>query len=204
MSPADRVEASDVELLKRAMAGDRDAFAAIYDRYHGVVYRFARMMSGSTAVAEDVTHEVFVLLMKDLGRYRAPLAALSTFLYGMARNVIRSRLRRERRYVDFGVVGTGVPEPSIESDPVAGMTQAAHLASLRRAITELPPRFREAVILCDLHGLPYAEAAAILRVPVGTVRSRLHRARSVLTERLRELEQNAARSLARDAARCLA
>jgi RNA polymerase sigma-70 factor (ECF subfamily) len=72
------VDASDGELVRRAADGERAAFAAIYARYHSVVYRFARMMSGAASIAEDVTQDVFITLMRDLPRYQPQRSGLAT------------------------------------------------------------------------------------------------------------------------------
>lgn len=191
-----------MELVRLALAGEREAFAGIYRRYHRVVFRFARVMSGSIEVAEDVTQEVFVLLMRDLGRYESRRAGLSSYLYGMARNVTRGRLRRERRFANLHAVEAMAADSS--ADPAAAYSEAQNVARLRLAIAALPSRFREVIILCDLHGLSYAEAAAALGMPVGTVRSRLHRARRRVAQRLRPPGAGAEPAPANPATRCLA
>ena len=178
-------EASDGELVRRAADGERDAFAAIYARYHSVVYRFARMMSGVASIAEDVTQDVFITLMRDLSRYEPQRSALGTYLYGVARNLTRNRLRREGRFV---MLDPAAAEPAAPDDPCAALAHARDLARLRRAIALLPSRYREAVILADIHGLSYAEAAIVVGAPVGTVRSRLNRGRALIAARLREQE----------------
>ena len=182
---------SDVELVQRAAAGDRAAFAAIYERHRTVVYRFARLMSGSDATAEDVTQEVFVTLIRTMATYEPQRAGLLTYLYGVARNVTRNRLRRDRRFValDAASLGTLPPGTAIAAsaraaDPHDAASRAQERALLRRAVLSLPSRYREVIILADVHGLAYAESARILQVPVGTVRSRLSRGRQMLAARL--------------------
>jgi RNA polymerase sigma-70 factor (ECF subfamily) len=172
---------SDVELVQRAAAGDRAAFAAIYERHRTVVYRFARLMSGSDATAEDVTQEVFVTLMHTIPTYEPQRAGLLTYLYGVARNVTRNRLRRDRRFV---ALETAASASAPTDDPHDAASRAQERELLRRAILSLPSRYREAIILSDVHGLTYAETARVLHVPVGTVRSRLSRGRQMLAARL--------------------
>ena len=172
---------SDVELVQRAAAGDRAAFAALYERHRTVVYRFARLMSGSDATAEDVTQEVFVTLIHTMVTYEPQRAGLLTYLYGVARNVTRNRLRRDRRFVALDTAATAL---SPADDPHDAASHAQERTLLRRAILSLPSRYREVIILSDVHGLAYAEAARILHVPVGTVRSRLSRGRQMLAARL--------------------
>ena len=176
----------DADLVRQAIAGERDAFAEIYRRYHTVVYRFARMMSGSQTIAEDVTQETFMTLLRDLQRYEPNRSGLPTYLYGVARNITRSRLRRERRFVRLEL--TEDIEPISARDPSTVFEQSQNRLRLRRIIAELPSRYREVIILCSLHGLPYAEVAVILGTPVGTVRSRLSRGRQTIADRVRELE----------------
>ena len=207
-------EPADADLVDRALGGERDAFEAIYRRYQAIVYRFARSMTGSVAMAEDVTQEVFVALMRDLARYEPQRAGLSTYLYGVARNVTRARLRRERRFVNLDDVASEGSEPASPDDPAAALVRSQDLICLRKAIVGLPSRYREVVILCDLHGLSYAEAASAIDTPVGTVRSRLHRGRNLLVERFRPArrsvseggcaEPESSRTTAGRVARCLA
>jgi RNA polymerase sigma-70 factor (ECF subfamily) len=197
MSGMPAADASDGDLVRRAAGGEREAFAAIYARYHSRVYRFARMMSGATSVAEDVTQDVFIALMRDLPRYR-PQRALGTYLYGIARNLVRNRLRREGRFV---ALDTAAPEPAAPDDPCAVLARSRDVARLRRAIADLPSRYREAIILADIHGLSYAETAVVVGAPVGTVRSRLNRGRSLIATRLREQER--AGQAGRTAVRCV-
>jgi RNA polymerase sigma-70 factor, ECF subfamily len=188
---------SDVELVQRAAAGDRAAFAAIYERHRMVVYRFARLMSGSDATAEDVTQDVFVTLIHTMATYEPQRAGLSTYLYGIARNVTRNRLRRDRRFVALDTFSLDTPlddrapldrvdggASPAANDPHDAASRAQQRTLLRRAVLSLPSRYREVLILSDVQGLAYAESARILRVPVGTVRSRLSRGRQMLAARL--------------------
>lgn len=182
--PSDAAEPADVDLLRRAAAGDRDSFGIVFQRYQHVVYRFARAMTGSDEVAEDVTQEVFVVLIRQLGRYQPERAALGTYLYGVARNVSRDRLRRDRRFLSLPATGVSTHGQTRRDDPFELMANAEIGAQIRRALAQLPLKYREVVILCDLHELAYAESAAILRTSTSTVRARLHRARQLLKERL--------------------
>jgi RNA polymerase sigma-70 factor, ECF subfamily len=172
---------ADGDLAQRAIAGDRDAFLSIYQRHHEGIFRFARAMTGSTASAEDVAQEVFLLFLRELQRFDPARGSLATYLFAIARNVSRHRLRRERRFVSLDR-----PEDRASSgaDPVALMVASETVARVRLFIRALPSRYREVLILCDLQGLTYEETARVLNAPVGTVRSRLHRARMRLAERL--------------------
>ena len=181
---------SDDGLVARARAGDRDAFAAIYHRYHVGIYQFARSMTGSTTLAEDVTQEVFLQVIRALDRYDSSRGSLSTYLYGIARNVSRHRLRRERRFIGFDLSPGG--EPKSTDDPSQRITRSQNVAQVRAFIRALSSRYREVLVLCDLQDLSYEEAAAVIGAPIGTVRSRLHRARQQLAERLMKADQQSA------------
>lgn len=199
----------DEELLRLMMAGDEEAFTALYQRRQGGVYRFALHMSGSEAVAEDVTQEVFLTLMREAGAYDAARGSLAAFLYGIARNYVLRRLRQDRSYVpiaDETAEGDACAYDHLvaQQDPLGDLTRNEMIESVRNAVLALPARYREAVVLCDLHEMNYAEAAAALGCAVGTVRSRLHRARALLAEKLRAVEEARAASQKNSMARCFA
>ena len=174
---------TDPELVRRMTSGDEEAFVTLYRRRQGAVYRFAMQMSGSTALAEEVTQDVFLLLIRDGARYDPSRGTVAAYLYGIARNQMLRRLEQDRAYV---AMDEDVSEtlPSLD-DPLADLTREERLQALRQAVLSLPPSYREVVVLCDLHEVDYAEAALVLECPVGTVRSRLHRARALLAEKLR-------------------
>jgi RNA polymerase sigma-70 factor (ECF subfamily) len=176
----DASEPSDPELVERARGGEREAFGFLYRRHQACVYRFARAMTGSSAVAEDIVQEVFLALMRDLERYDATRAGLRTYLFGIARNLVRYKARSVRRLISLDQV----EEASEFEDPAAALSTSQESRRLRECLAGLPARYREVIILCDLQELDYAATAAVLSVPIGTVRSRLHRGRQLLLERL--------------------
>jgi RNA polymerase sigma-70 factor (ECF subfamily) len=215
-------------LLRRMVAGDEAAFTLLYRRKHPAIYRFALHMSGNAAIAEDVTQEVFMTLIRDAKRFDPARGTLGGFLFGVARNHLRRRWEQERNSVPL-------PESADELDAIMarsstgrvggkngtsgygngnghghsygngngngnGVGASAYMlhrddfASLenvmrvRQAIATLPENYREVVVLCELDELSYEDAAAALDCPVGTVRSRLHRARAILVEKLRDAQ----------------
>lgn len=181
---------SDPDLLRQMMDGDEDAFTQLYRRRQAGVYRFALQMSGSQTLAEDVTQEVFIVLMRDARRYDPDRGSLSAYLYGVARNHVLRKLEQDRAYVPFidrsADAEEITPQAMIaEGDPLSELTRGETIQELRELILSMPPRYREVVVLCDLHEMSYVEAAAVIDCAVGTVRSRLHRARALLIDKLR-------------------
>lgn len=175
---------TDDELLRRARRGDEGAWTALYRRRSPALYRYALRMTGREALAEDVTQEVFVALVSETHRFDARRGSLMAYLIGMARKQVYRHFERESRYAP-GEPETAGPQASRDT-PLEAAARNETVWAVRRAILALPPAFREAVVLCDLQGLSYAEAAEAVEVPVGTLRSRLHRGRRQLAAALRE------------------
>jgi RNA polymerase sigma-70 factor (ECF subfamily) len=181
---------SDVDLLKQMISGDEHAFTLLYRRRQGGVYRFALQMSGSRGIAEDVTQEVFMVLMREANRYDSSRGSLAAYLYGIARNHVLRRLERDRLFVQLADATeddheSGSATLVAEGDPLGDLTRNEMIDEVRQAVLALPPRYREVVVLCDLHEMSYAEAAVVAGCAVGTIRSRLHRGRALLVEKLR-------------------
>ncbi len=204
---------TDDGLLRRMLAGDEEAFTLLYRRKHPSIYRFALHMSGNAAVAEDVTQEVFMTLIRDAKRFDPERGTLGGFLFGIARNHVRKRWDQDRRCVplpDEGgetrqggfstAAGHGIggfastSNGSRDGNGAFSTAAQAHrdfesletVGRVRQAIATLPENYREVVVLCELEEMSYEEAASALDCPLGTVRSRLHRARALLLEKLRE------------------
>ena len=177
----------DGVLLQRMASGDEEAFTALYRRRQAGVYRFVLHMCGSTAVAEEITQEVFLALIRDARRaareYDPERGSFAAYLYGMARHLALRRLERERRYVPWP--DEEVAEGPGGSDPLADLTTAERQTLLQRAVLSLPPKYREVLLLCDIEEVSYDEAARMAGCAVGSIRSRLHRARALLETKLR-------------------
>ncbi|HWO02025.1 MAG TPA: sigma-70 family RNA polymerase sigma factor, partial [Blastocatellia bacterium] len=181
---------SDVDLLRQMIGGDEHAFTLLYGRRQGGVYRFALQMSGSRGIAEDVTQEVFMVLIREAHRYDPERGSVAAYLYGIARNHVLRRMERDRLFVQFADATEedhemGSATLVAEGDPLGDLTKNEMIDEVRQAVFALPARYREVVVLCDLHEMSYAEAAAVVGCAVGTIRSRLHRARALLVEKLR-------------------
>ncbi len=182
---------NDELLLSRMMTGDAQAFEELYERRQGAIYRFALRMSGSEAVAEDVTQEVFMALINDGNQYDPARGAVSAYLFGIARHKVLRRLQKDRAFVSMSDE-TAEEETTrsdekmiLNCDPLTELTRNEIIESVRGAILSLPVHYREVIILCNLEEMNYSEAADALGCAVGTVRSRLHRARALLIEKLR-------------------
>jgi RNA polymerase sigma-70 factor (ECF subfamily) len=180
---------TDAELLRLMMAGDEEAFTELFRRRRRSVYQFAFQMSGCRAVADDITQEVFIILMTEAYKYDPERGSLTAFLYGVARNHVLRRLSQDRAYVPIDQEteeSEAANQRFVDStDPLAELARVEVIEAVRQAILALPAHYREVVVLCELHEMSYADAAGILGCAVGTVRSRLHRARNLLVQKLR-------------------
>jgi RNA polymerase sigma-70 factor (ECF subfamily) len=170
------------ELLRRSGQGDEEAFVALYRRFQGAIYRFAWRMTGSREAAEDVTQETFLALVRGPVGYDAQRGPFGAYLFGIARNLLMKRASRERPFVALDE-----DERSLRAadDQGADLERRQAVEAVRQAVLALPEHYREVVVLAELQGLSYEEVALALSCPVGTVRSRLHRARGLLAQRLR-------------------
>jgi RNA polymerase sigma-70 factor (ECF subfamily) len=173
------------DLLKRFTAGDHEAFTLLYRAHQATVFRFAMLMTGDLMKAADVTQDVFIWLMHHAGNFDPARGDLGPFLAGVTRKFLRRRRGEEMRWVplDENMLA------AVGADRHGG-DDATDAEALRRAILALPEKYREVVVRCDLEEKSYEEAARVIGCAVGTVRSRLHRARGLLA---RKLERKAER-----------
>jgi len=178
----------DVALVERAKAGDQSALAALYRRHERLVYNLALRMTGDPWEAADLTQDAFLKAFRGLDGFRSD-ARFTTWLHRIVVNVVYDHLRRRRSApVDDEQMSRLAAHPE---DRMAAATGAPPGSSdglsepVRAALLSLDEGFRMAVVLCDLLGHSYAEAAAMLGVREGTVKSRVFRGRAALAERLR-------------------
>lgn len=191
---ADADHVSDETLLGRIASGDADALSVLFRRRQQAVFRFVLHLTGSAALADDVTQDVFVAVIRDAGRFEPGRAVVPAWLCGIARNFVRRRLALEKGLTSLDADLNLEPRlPVVTPDPIGDLTTAARVESLRRAVLSLPLRYREAVVLCDLQEMTYVDAAAALECPVGTVRSRLNRGRMLLAAKMQAEQREAAR-----------
>ena len=157
------------------------------------MYRFALRMTGNAWAAEEIVQDVFMTLMRDPKKYDAQRGTLGGYLYGIARNRVMKHLERRPREVALEEKnedgsGAGIVLRDVFT-PANWVETNERKAQIRAAVLELPAEFREAVVLCELEELSYEEAAQAAGCPIGTIRSRLHRARALLLAKLEMLRE---------------
>lgn len=170
---------SDELLLKQAGKGDDESFLELYRRYRNPIFRFAYRMSGSIEVAEDVTHDCFLNLIRRPENFNPGLGSLQTYLYAAARNLSLKQFRhrtREAAMADLEVEPSG---PARE-EPLGQLLEEEMAAKVRAAIAALPELQREVLVLYEYEGLALNEIAGIVGAGVGAVKARLFRARQRL------------------------
>lgn len=175
MPEAERTD--DRDLWTRFRTGNREAFTEIYRVHSKAVFRFVLLMTGDRIKAAEITQDVFVWLIHHPGRFDPRRGQPGPFLVGVARKLLQRRHRDELRWVPL-------QESAVASAAPATEVSGEDAARLREAVRALPERYRAAVVLCDLEEKSYEEAAVVMDCPVGTVRSRLHRARALLARKL--------------------
>jgi RNA polymerase sigma-70 factor (ECF subfamily) len=190
---ASGVEQSDLELVRRAQRGERGAFDLLVLRYqHKVVKLVARLLRDPTE-AEDVAQEAFIKAYRALGSFRGD-SAFYTWLYRIAVNTARNTMAsRQRRPIDYEADLSETEQSAVESrmrhtdTPEATVLSDEIHETVNRAVAELPEDLRTAIILREVEGLSYEEIAAAMDCPVGTVRSRIFRAREAIDRDLKPL-----------------
>jgi len=184
---------SDPDLVGRACGGESDAFGLLVEKYQDYIYNAVVHLVGRGLDAEDLTQEVFLKAYRSVSGFRRK-AQFSTWLYGIMLNCVRSHWRRQGRRCDAvslnpaGVDEDPVPEPASPGDgPLVGVVRRETVELVRRSIKELPQDLREVIVMRDLQGMSYEELAYCIGVPLGTVKSRLFRARFALRQRIAPL-----------------
>jgi RNA polymerase sigma-70 factor, ECF subfamily len=181
---------TDEVLLKEAGEGDQAAFLELYDRYREPIFRFAYRLLGSVEIAEDVTHDCFLSLIRKPENYRPERASLKTYLYAAARNLALKHFRDQGREKALDEV-TEEPKDSPWRGPLRRLLDEELATQVREAIFSLPLLQREALILFEYEGLSLNEVAEIAGTDAGAIKARLYRAREGLRRMLRPyLESN--------------
>jgi len=172
---------SDEVLLAAHLRGDPAAFGQLVARHERRIYGLCLRILGNREDAEDATQEAFVAALRKASSFRRA-AAFSTWLYRIAVNAATDQARRRGR---ARLAALDPEDAGLAVDPGGELGEVVAAAvTVQTALAQVPEEFRVAVVLCDLYRLPYADAAQILEVPVGTVKSRVFRGRAALAERL--------------------
>lgn len=185
----------DIQLLRAIRQGDATAFQNLYRRHRSGLYSFALLHSGAPDVAADVVQEVFMGLLSDSYGFDPLKGMLANFLYGVARNLVLSHARQNRRWVQPIQEDDG--DDSLDqvvdtaAEPLARLLDDEAAGHLRRALAALAPHYRDVLILFELHEKSYQEIAQICQLEIGTVRSRLSRGRAALAKALEPYRANA-------------
>ena len=179
--------AGDAQLVARLRHGDAAAASELYERHGGALLRFVIAMSNSRQTAEDVVHDTFVELLRHPARFDPERGPVVAFLFGIARHRMARITRVSMRNAENEAMDEAegeFPVVPIVEDSTDTLDRLQHIERVRAAVFDLPRVHREVIALCDLEELPYATVATILGCPIGTVRSRLSRARALLATRL--------------------
>jgi RNA polymerase sigma-70 factor, ECF subfamily len=167
----------DAALLQRARRGDEAAFSALFERHQRAVYRYAVYMCGPEA-GDDIVQETFMAVLKQSARSGVPAGAVRAYLLGIARH----RILKWNRVADWPEVSESAAESG--PSPLEQLARAETIETIRSAVRSLPSAYREVLLLCELQEMDYSAAAQVLQCPIGTVRSRMHRAKALLTTKL--------------------
>ena len=182
----------DQELLDRCLAGEDSAWEALLRDYTRKIYNLCYRFTGRVEEAEDVTQEVFIKVFQTLKSYDAAQGSFSTWLNRVARNHLVDHYRRTRKDRVTSSLEDELPvaeqAPSPQMEPTGQVESRERRETLQLALDKLSPDLREAVILRDLHDLDYEEIALVLKVPQGTVKSRINRGRLELGRVLKRME----------------
>lgn len=172
----------DAALLTRASRGDEAAFSELFARYQRQIYHYAERVCGC-ASGDDIVQETFLAVLRPSGKFDPAKGTVPGYLFGIARHHVIKRLARQ------GATLSEPPEVAAETiaaheSPFETFARDRMIGVVRHAVQSLPPAYREVVALCDLEEMDYATVAHVIQCPIGTVRSRLHRARALLLRKL--------------------
>jgi RNA polymerase sigma-70 factor (ECF subfamily) len=185
-------ELSDEDVMERCALGSEAAFRALVQRFRTRIMNLVCRFISDRDRAEEISQEVFLRVFRNRERYRKS-GKFSTWIFTIAVNLTKNEIRsrvRHRGTVSLDAMeeetgGQGLPFPDANPLPDADLGAREIQERVAEALRRLPPRYREAVVLRDIEGLSYEEVGEILKIPGGTVRSRINRARLMLKERLK-------------------
>jgi RNA polymerase sigma-70 factor, ECF subfamily len=182
----------DLQLVKRCLTGEDSAWEQLLREHNRKIYSLCYRFTGRTGEAEDLTQEVFIKVFQTLASYDATQGSFSTWLNRVARNHLVDHYRRTRKdrvTSSLEDETAGIEDkPSGQEQPMARLEARERRKLLQTALDRLSPDMREAVILRDFQDLDYDEIAQVLRVPQGTVKSRINRGRLELAKVIKRME----------------
>lgn len=173
----------DEQLLSKAAGGDQEAFQELYECYRDPIFRFSYRLLGSVELAEDVTHDCFINVIRKPDNYNPALGSLRTYLFGAARNLAFKQLKvsdRHETLEDF----EEEPQATGSQEPLPQLLDQELVEKVRNAVAALPALQREALVLFEYEGLALSEIAQVVGVDVGAVKARIFRARQRLRSAL--------------------
>ena len=185
MPPADAK--AELALIARMKDGDQSAFVALYRTHREAVYRFALLYTGAAHAAADVTQDTFVHLMTKAAQFDPARGTVGAWLCGVARNLARKQCGVREDATDPADLDAAPAHDASQAEadsPLERVLRGELAEQVRRAVAAIAPHYRDVLILCELSDLTYAEAAQVCGIDIGTVRSRLSRARAQLAKRL--------------------
>lgn len=178
---------SDKELMELIQAGDDKAFGMLVGRFQDRLLNFVGRIITDRETAEELVQETFLRIFNQKNSY-TPEYAVSTWIYTIALNLARSELRKRklRRFISLDFIKE---EADIELPDRINLKAVSLAPIIQQAIEKLPDDYKTAFVLCDIQRLPYQQIAEVMRVPVGTVKSRINRARSMLRDKLKPYKE---------------
>lgn len=187
-----RNQPSDEDLIERFQRGDLYAFDLIVKRYKDQLLNFVYRFVGNQEEAEDIVQETFLRVYRKRKAYKR-IAKFSTWIYTIAGNLARTELRRRKRRKLFSISDLGFEDKDYEisderSTPESEVDGVIQEEIIQKEINNLSPKFRQVIILRDVQELSYEEISKIIKVPIGTVKSRVNRGRLKLQSRLKHLK----------------
>jgi RNA polymerase sigma-70 factor (ECF subfamily) len=185
---------TDEELIARFQQGDSYAFDLLVKRYKDPLLNFIYRFIGDFVEAEDIVQETFYRVFKNKHYYKE-VAKFSTWIYTIAGNLAKTELRRRKRRKVFSIhketpLEQELELPDLKADPEKEVNSIVTEKIIQKAISSLPKKFRQVIVLRDIQGFSYEEISSIIKVPLGTVKSRVNRARLKLQEDLDFLQDD--------------
>ena len=187
-------ETTDEELVGKVRGGDRDAFAVLVERYKRGIANFIGAGVRSPADVADLTQETFLRAYAHLGTFNPDLGRFSTWVYHIARNVVRTFLSRSQRRPTAAELGedrtleNSLPDPSAEADPIGGVLRSEAESEVRAALADLPERTRTVLALRYYDNMDYQTIATTMGLSLGNVKTLIHRGKLALAQKFRERE----------------